>query len=553
MKLFQVECRAALKLCEGLQTTRALTVKLLLEAGEYRQLAELRCDPLHYLETDAERFRDDYLVTDLLRKNPRLPLPEVDRRATALGKFLKAEVVCGETNARMASLINDPSSVRIITEIQDVLWSILGADHAKVSPSRADLDYAERHFQFGPGSTTTVKGDVRYAKKYNNRTIECTPSLVDYRAFSFPALWGGNTAPNITIRGSSRYSTVPKTALTDRSICIEPDLNIFVQKGIGALIRRKLKCFGLNLDCQDEVNGFMASRALDWDLATIDLSSASDTISESIVRLLLPRNWVQLLEIARTPAVTMPNGETLQLRKWSSMGNGYTFELESLIFLATVLSVVPRDEWPMCAAYGDDIICPRSWSNAVIERLEFLGFQLNLDKTFSTGLFYESCGSDWFNGLPVRPIYFRSKGNDPIQSIYSMANALRRHSNRGAYCDVRYLPAYLSIRNAVDKRDQHPIPPGFGDVGFEESWDRSQSSSRVKVFNNQDYQRLEYTFCYRRRKPMSRVDEAGGYLAALNRQMSPFSFGEEAIRGRLHPATTARGYSHEWPHLGEWR
>lgn len=554
MTLFDIEMRAVLKLCEEFQSVRALSIKLLVKSGEWAQLLELKCDPLHYVERDASKFRDDYLLTSILQKNPRLPI-KVDKSSVALDKFLSAEHRCASTNERLLSSLNDPSCTKLISQVQDRVWAILGANHSSMSPSRADLHYAEKHMGFGPGATTSVTGDVRLACKYNNSTIECTSSLVAYRAFCFPHLWAQEVSPDVKIRNTSRYTTVPKNAKTDRSICIEPDLNIFVQKGIGALLRRRLRGHGLDLDRQAETNRYLAEKALDWDLSTIDLSSASDTVSEVVVRLLLPPNWVTLLEIARTPAVTIDdrNIGDITLQKWSAMGNGYTFELETLLFYAVATSVVPKCEWHNVSVFGDDIIVPKAYTQSVIELLEFLGFELNREKTFGTGLFYESCGTDWFNGEAVRPFFFRGKGYDFVQSIYSMANALRDHSFRGDHCDVRYLPAYLSLRNAVSKRDQHPIPKGFGDVGFTESWDRSQSSFGVKVRENRDYQRLEYVFRYRYRKPLKRTCSNGALLASLNNQLGSFTFGEEALRGRLAPPFAAIGYSHEWPNLGEWR
>jgi hypothetical protein len=60
---------------------------------------------------------------------------------------------------------------------------------------------------------------------------------------------------SLELRNSSKVRVVPKNAKTDRTICIEPDLNIFVQLGIGAVIRERLKAYGLDLNTQVKEGG----------------------------------------------------------------------------------------------------------------------------------------------------------------------------------------------------------------------------------------------------------------------------------------------------------
>lgn len=121
--------------------------------------------------------------------------------------------------------------------------------------------------------------------------------------------------------------------------------------------------------------------------------------------------------------------EEFSYQKISSMGNGYTFALESAIFTAIVYGVMKavRGQFrkDMFAVYGDDIIVPKNLSSYVIDTLNLCGFSVNEEKTFLHGPFRESCGADWFNGHPVRPV-FLSEAPSTVCGIWCDLNRLRR-------------------------------------------------------------------------------------------------------------------------------
>jgi hypothetical protein len=91
------------------------------------------------------------------------------------------------------------------------------------------------------------------------------------------------------------------------------------------------------------------------------------------------------------------------------MGNGYTFELETLIFV--LLSICACDEVGVSSkdvsVYGDDIIIPVEAYDVLKEVLETCGFTINEDKSYHEGPFRESCGEDYFRGINVRPFLVR--------------------------------------------------------------------------------------------------------------------------------------------------
>jgi hypothetical protein len=72
------------------------------------------------------------------------------------------------------------------------------------------------------------------------------------------------------------------------------------------------------------------------------------------------------------------------------MGNGFTFELMTLILLS-----LSRSLDSSASVFGDDIIIATDKSKRLIECLEAVGFTVNVDKTFTSGPFRESCGANY--------------------------------------------------------------------------------------------------------------------------------------------------------------
>lgn len=544
-RVLKLELGATKALCESIGSPRALTVWLLIHYEQWDELLDLKCDPLHY--NDFRPFMDDYQVTSMLQKNPRLPTG-IDKRSVALRKFYDAEVLCTETNERIRQFREDPHSVgdfsHLVLRVQEVLQSIIGP-----FPTKRDLRVVEDNMRFGPGATTSISGVVTLGRKFSEPVLDCTKDVVDFRTFCFPYLWG-QTVHELNIVRGSRLTTVPKNAKTDRCICIEPDLNVYIQLGIGAAIRERLRAFGLDLN-DSAKNSELARRAYSENLATVDLSAASDTISYETVALLVPPAWCDLLELPRC-ASTNVDGSDVVLQKWSSMGNGYTFELESLIFYSVALAVTPVEDWDLVRTYGDDIIVPAGVYPDLVEALDFLGFRVNTEKTFGKGLFYESCGTDWFQGHNVRPFYLRSEHHDFESICYLYANNARRWANRrngGWSCDSRCLPFWLRCFRAVEVKHRHRIPCGEGDDGFITDFDDAAPPRRFP--RGIGWGGYWYTRRYIR--AVERVVSQSGCLTAfLSGKCSDFSQGREALRGRYHRAVTKLGYSFEWPNLGPW-
>lgn len=386
-------------LCKKVDTPVSLGAWLRFEHDQLA-LAKMEINPKDYQE--AEAFAKDYLVVSFLSKWKGLKTG-LDLDAEALQRFIAAEDICRETNLRIRKArlggIN-PFVAAVIYTAQRKIAALIGpASYFKIEP----------WFGWGPGATYEIPRRRAFVDtKMSELPFAVTPKADRlFRSVLGDDLhWSSAVGPALTTKVEAcRIEAVPKNAKTHRIIAIEPRANSFLQKGVGGYFRSRLKRVGIDLDDQSR-NQRGARRAYEAGLATLDLKAASDTVAKEVVYELLPLEWAMLLDDLRSPLAEMPDGSKRSLEKFSSMGNGFTFELESLIFWAVVSSVVdmltPGGE---VLIYGDDIICPRETATQVIECLAFLGFQINNEKSFIEGNFFESCGKHFFQGKEVTPIY----------------------------------------------------------------------------------------------------------------------------------------------------
>jgi hypothetical protein len=460
-------------LCEEVNTPRALTVSLLLKHNELGQLVSLTTDPAHY--TNSNAFFRDVLVSDVLRKCRGFETG-VDLRAAAVSAFWQSERSCYRSNERLTPFIFGACPEGVSGRV----WEVLSLARKYVAFVLGACPNLPPPGKFGPGATfadrgfyTTVPDKMSSSPTLTSDALGVIPSWAHTSWARAVSSHGGSLD---LVRGN-RFTTVPKDSVKDRGIAIEPSLNVFYQLGYGAVIRQRLLRVGIDLRGGQDIHRAKAREAsARGNLATIDLSSASDTVCTALVELLLPRPWFQALASLRSP-FTNVDGKWVKLEKFSSMGNGYTFELETLVFLALSFSVMalgghlPK-EGDNLLVYGDDIIVPRESYSDVLGVLSFCGFQPNRRKSFSEGSFRESCGGDFFDGRPVRAFFLKELPSEPHQWI-AFANGLRRvvMDHHFAHLDERfYLRTWRTILDSLPSsiRDLRG-PARLGDIVVHDS------------------------------------------------------------------------------------
>lgn len=535
-----IEVSTVSALCELTDSPRALTVYLLMKNGEYGQLVDLEVNPHDYV--DSESFRKDYLVTEALQKSPSLPL-KVDRERKAISAFFEAEELCKTTNDRL--LRDKGPEMGLLKKARSIIDRVLGP------LDRKTLQEIEANFGFGPGATTAIRGSGCVLSDKYDEEIHLTTELIPFFRAMLGDRWWEKSRNPVIVEGN-RFTTVPKNAKTDRGICIEPSLNIYGQKGIGAVLRRRLRKLGVDLSNQ-KINQRLARLAGKRDLATIDLSMASDTLSWATVYTLLPADWFELLDTFRC-SHTLVDEEYVELEKFSSMGNGFTFELESLIFAALTLACDPSmtaaEDWHV---YGDDIILPTRYSQQLIDALAHLGFKVNTKKSFLAGNFFESCGTDWFGCQPVRPFYLRGS-KDKIPYVLQIANSLRlyaRSIREGEYCDAEYQSLWAALVKRIPTDwSKHRVPLELGDVGVIDL--PSSTTRRCSIKNERGWD--AWSVSYIRMKPVERRKRSFGRLlvalACIGNEIE--TRGREPKRGYLGKPMPGKTTVQQWSSGLHW-
>ena len=531
-----VEVSFTQQLCVIIDSPRALTVFLLLKYQEFNQLVDLTIDPSLY--EDHGNFADDYLVTEVLSKSSNLPLGR-DREQVALDSFYESEKSCKELNDNFSHSLPFPG----MSDVSRYIGKILGPLSSSV------LNSIQDGFRFGPGATTGVKGSGCVLSDKYDEDIHLTSELIPfYRVMLGDRWWEHQRNPQVV--PGSKFTTVPKNAKTDRGIAIEPTLNIYGQLGVGKHIRGRLRKFGVDLNTQER-NQTLASLASTEKLATIDLKAASDSISWRVIQCLFPNDWFELLTLFRSHFIQI-DGKSVELEKISSMGNGYTFELESLLFTAVVHSYVPKHLHHLTAIYGDDIIVPQQFADDVVDALKFLGFSVNLKKSFLAGRFFESCGSDWFDNRPVRPFYLRKSSSGGIPYTLQIANSLRLYSRMrmaGMGCDMRFRTLWLALYKATPKVWQRcKVPESLGDTGFIVS--KSEARTQKPRGHIQGHVVLHMDVA-----PVKvRKTTTGLLLSMLARAVSPDipTYGREPKRGYLGNYRPKKAIVFQWSEGFRW-
>lgn len=221
----------------------------------------------------------------------------------------------------------------------------------------------------------------------------------------------GKTIGSIGFGGvyTSRACVVPKDFRGNRIICIEPKELQFAQQGLLQVIEDLLRSSPItrnHIALSKQERSFRMSSSLKY--ATIDLKDASDNISCSLAKVLLPRAIFDLVTRYRSTHILI-DGESVRSKAFLTMGNALCFPFETLLFwaltAASILTqggVVPPFQGDLdniaklpIRVYGDDIIVPNSALDWVVGGLSDVGLVINRDKTCRDTLVRESCGS-WF-------------------------------------------------------------------------------------------------------------------------------------------------------------
>lgn len=225
-----------------------------------------------------------------------------------------------------------------------------------------------------------------------------------------------------------RVITVPKTLKTPRVIAIEPAAMQYTQQAIAealvGYLEGKTNPFRAMIGFTDQnPNREMAREgSLSGGLATLDLSEASDRVSNQLVRRLVHRfpHVLEGLDATRSRKADVPGHGVIRLAKFASMGSALCFPVEAMVFLTIVFCGIEQELntrltrrlvqrfLGQVRVYGDDIIVPVDFAQAVTGKLEDFGLRVNTRKSYWTGRFRESCGKEYYAGEDVSIVRVRT-------------------------------------------------------------------------------------------------------------------------------------------------
>lgn len=275
----------------------------------------------------------------------------------------------------------------------------------------------------------------------------------------------GSTTPQST--AELKMSLVPKSWKAKRVIRPGTTAGTYVSSGLGGLIALALAKAGLDIRRLQKKHKRLAREgSINRRIATIDLSSASDSLTRELLHWILPRRWFKAVMSCVIRHVTLGENRAY-VNSICLMGDGHTFPLQTLIFYCLVKALGElRGIDGIFSVYGDDIVCPTGLYSSVDAVFPRLHLNINRDKTYAKDFFRESCGGDYFHGYDVRP--FQPEGQhrhlgkrDFLSFLYKLWNGFRLRWESDELPGVfNYLESQMTIVNGLI----HQVPFSFPDT-----------------------------------------------------------------------------------------
>lgn len=347
-----------------------------------------------------DRSRFFMQIEAFFKKNDQFVDPD-KCRAAASKSFFEAEAMCRETNERLES-----HYLERLPEGNDLkFWTSRAKRY--IDEILGDFDPFVNQL---PGLVRVTSGATATRSRKESfphlKIAKKMPSTIAARPLlqALSSYYGYGELKFVDCY-SNRVDFVPKNWKTERTIACEPDGNMPLQLAFDTFAKRRLRARGIDLSDQS-LNQELARRgSIDGSFATIDLSMASDTVAFNTVCLLFPYSWFAYLTSVRSHFGMLPGVDSpVKYEKFSSMGNGSTFAIETLVFAAACYAVGSKQ----FNVYGDDIAIETEFVDDLKTFLAYLGFVINTDKSFTEGPFRESCGTNWYQGIDITPFYLRT-------------------------------------------------------------------------------------------------------------------------------------------------
>lgn len=227
--------------------------------------------------------------------------------------------------------------------------------------------------------------------------------------------------------------------------------------------------FSSNPECHVNLHDTTLSRmaalsgSSDGSYATIDLSSASDSVSVAVIQEILGdlSIFYPIMATRSEECLVQTSSGSInrrvKLKKFAPMGSAVCFPVECIVFASICEAAVrlvsgrrrskPNDFY----VYGDDIVIKAEYAEETVRILRSFGFTVNSSKTF--GLdgqhgFREACGIECLDGEVVTPLRL-GRG----LTSFSSYDDFRHGGMSIAFCDFMnrcYEYSYSTLRRVLN-------------------------------------------------------------------------------------------------------
>lgn len=492
------------------------------------------------------------------------------KESNALSGEVDAWKACCITNHQLRVQGNHPEREATLFGVARVLARLIGGkrptnDHQGFGPGRNDVCHGAhigRLHKYSARLTSTpenvpylrsvLKASPLWERAIRTATREWLPN--PWRTGPPPAtdpFWGYLPLEIEHVPGNVML-LVPKDELTRRVIRYEPSGNLVVQRIWGRFFSEILRhrC-GITLEKSQPIHRFLALNASRTHrYSTIDLKSASAHISTNLCREVLPDDVFHSLDSCRSQSTLWH--ECLEFDNdtgFCSMGNGFTFEFQTLLYYAVAQYCLESSEdvaGPVSSTarvFGDDVIIATSESAAFIRAITSLGFVVNQSKTFTEPLgFRESCGCDAYCGVDVTPPYLRKwpeKTYELLPFVNRFHSWLTKMELAGHSVDDRLLKAHADLVELIDIASNSGVPRGPAEMGDGHIWNDTwiDQSSIPSPRGDDDVDRRTWYFHRFQYSTFVRIRSRREQTAVATLRMTGFhpDFADAALCASLNP------------------
>jgi len=346
-------------------------------------------------------------------------------------------------------------------------------------------------FRLPPGATVECKRSASYLTKF--KKVLSQQHWLREHGLEIPH--GENLVDLIGDPGSKcRIMGVPKDISKPRLIAPESvTRQVFGYQASDGMYQ----CLRFRgADTHDQTrNQALCAIAREAQLATEDQHAASDSVSVWLTAEICGNTdlWNDLCACrSRHVEIHTPSGSyTYVTNRHSCMGNTTTFNLETGIFLSMAVTCfildhmfddwfygLPNHHWHVgdkplstqekeqCAerakrakgrrvtqeywdlmieyafielldrglgVYGDDVVLPAEYHEMFNDISTIFGFTINKDKSFAKGAYFESCGVEYWNGVPLLQVKFKRGEDISYTTLVSLQHKLVNYPKANAF------------------------------------------------------------------------------------------------------------------------